>query len=71
MWNHRCGRLIVRRGAQESSVALPNLRRKALEAVANGEGAHYVGNAAQKNMLGAPAKVAGQHFSVPEGRTDG
>lgn len=40
--------------------------QKALAAIANGEGPHFVGNAPQKNQLGAPAKVAGQHFSVPE-----
>lgn len=40
--------------------------QKALAAIANGEGPHFVGNAPQKNSLGAPAKVAGQHFSVPE-----
>lgn len=40
--------------------------RKALAAIANGEGPHFVGNAPQKDMSGAPAKVAGQHFSVPE-----
>eukprot|EP00437_Effrenium_voratum_P060070 CAMPEP_0181496254 /NCGR_PEP_ID=MMETSP1110-20121109/52866_1 /TAXON_ID=174948 /ORGANISM="Symbiodinium sp., Strain CCMP421" /LENGTH=361 /DNA_ID=CAMNT_0023624039 /DNA_START=12 /DNA_END=1097 /DNA_ORIENTATION=+ len=40
--------------------------RKALNAVANGLGPHQVGDASQKNMMGAPAKVAGKHFGVPE-----
>ncbi|CAE7272412.1 Srsf3 [Symbiodinium pilosum] len=39
--------------------------RKALNEIAYGSGPRFSGNAPQKNMMGAPAKVPGVDFAVP------